>query len=147
MLSVSDQQILADSEFEKEAELTKETNGIFLEQRMFYAMYNFHFYNNIFLLAVMSVERCVAVMKSLRCQRYQFNVSTKKKWQTGRAVTRSSRVGGLSLRFKSRSFHVGNRVANDLRPCAATSFEGVLLPGGDTRKCTPLTPQSSHVSA
>ena len=58
----------------------------------------------------------------------------KKKWQTGRAVTRSSRVGGLSLRFKSRSFHVGNRVANDLRPCAVTSFEGVLLPGGDTRK-------------
>ena len=56
--------------------MEENADGIFMEQRMFYAMYNFHFYNNIFLLAIMSVERCVAVMKSLRCQRYQFNVSS-----------------------------------------------------------------------
>lgn len=36
-------------------------------------IYNFHFYINIFLLAAMSVERFVAVWKSIRCQRYQFN--------------------------------------------------------------------------
>lgn len=36
-------------------------------------VYYFHFYINIFLLAAMSVERFVAVWKSLRCQRYQFN--------------------------------------------------------------------------
>nr|NP_001072020.1 putative C3a receptor [Ciona intestinalis]CAI84650.1 putative C3a receptor [Ciona intestinalis] len=41
--------------------------------RFIYAVYNFHYYINIFLLATMSVERCVAVWKSLRCQRYQFN--------------------------------------------------------------------------
>ena len=40
-------------------------------------VYNFHFYINIFLLAAMSVERFVAVWKSIRCQRYQFNVSYK----------------------------------------------------------------------
>ncbi|XP_076800102.1 uncharacterized protein LOC143445111 [Clavelina lepadiformis] len=44
-----------------------------LLHRFTLAVYYFHYYNNIFLLATMSVERCVAVWKSLRCQRYQFN--------------------------------------------------------------------------
>lgn len=38
-----------------------------------HSWYNFHYYVNIFLLASMSVERCAAVWKSMRCQRYQYN--------------------------------------------------------------------------
>nr|XP_039249644.1 uncharacterized protein LOC120327251 [Styela clava] len=41
--------------------------------RIMYTWYNFHYYTNIFLLASMSVERCAAVWKSMRCQRYQYN--------------------------------------------------------------------------
>lgn len=52
--------------------------SLFFEQRLVYAMYYFHYYNNIFLLAAMSVERSIAVMKSLRCQRYNFKVSENK---------------------------------------------------------------------
>ena len=47
----------------------------FESYRIIFAVYNMHYYVNIFLLAVMSIERCLAVKKSLQCQRYQFKVS------------------------------------------------------------------------
>nr|CAB3234986.1 putative C3a receptor [Phallusia mammillata] len=50
---------------------TGKSNFVFY--RFTFSFYYLHYYFNIFLLATMSVERCVAVWKSLRCQRYQFN--------------------------------------------------------------------------
>jgi len=39
------------------------------------ALYYLHYYFNIFLLAAMSVERCIAVWKSMRCLRHDIAVS------------------------------------------------------------------------
>ena len=71
---------------------------------LLHASYNFHYYVNIFLLAIMSVERCVAVWKSLRCQRYQFNVSRKVIKFLESNVTRSFLVFNLISRKWSHTY-------------------------------------------
>jgi len=64
----------------------KTLNKNFEAYRIIFAAYNMHYYINVFLLALMSIERCMAVKKSLQCQRYKFKVSRIGLFVDGRAI-------------------------------------------------------------